>query len=280
MKTSQWIAAALVAGIGSFSANAATTYLSDFSSLAAGAPLDGVDGWTQSEPNFEDEDFVYPRAFGATIGTGPAAAVGGYYDTFEPDSPPFYASRTVERLANGTTMTMNLAIVDSDSFGEDRNTFTVGLHGPSGNVFSLVFSPAAQSADPGGDTDAVWNVSWSSGSFVSVSEMAILETQLYGLEVNLFSVGADLGFEFSLSALNTVTRSGTIAGLAGADITELQVGFSTGEITEGLGSSLGSNFIAFNDVAVVPEPSVFLMSCVSLVGWMARRRRPQAIPAA
>lgn len=260
----------------------AVTYISDFTTLAEGQSLDGFDGWSQNEPNYNDGDEDYPRAFGHAGldflqgGVRPAAALGGFYDGFPTGVPgangKFYASRT---LSLGQTMifNMNFALFDSLDFQPERNSFQVGFYDEGSEIFSLVFDPNVDSEEPNAliNSNDTWNVSASSGGIKTSASMAVLESQVYGLTISLTPSGSDLDYAFTLTSGNAVSTSGTFSNLDNYAINELRIGIDP---TIGNDPTLGSNLLVFEGiVAAIPEPSSLFLFALAAGGIAIRRRR-------
>jgi hypothetical protein len=272
----------------------AAAYLSDFSGLPVDGVLEGVDGWQQNGANDSDGTYIYPLAFGSLIGTDPAAAVGGFYVT-EPPNPAgeFHIFHTLTLpAAQQFTFSMNFALIDSSGFdengigygepgfnasgtiyGQERNSFRIGLHNAAdGEYFSLIFDPVAGDPDPTVSPDDAWNVSWSTGG-VKTTVMAVFESQLYGLTMNVVPNGDDVNFSFSLAGTNTATTGGTLIGMSDEEITQLQIGISPTYSSVTASPQLGTNLIIFNGVAAIPEPSSLALACCGLMTLLVRRRR-------
>ena len=276
---------------GTLASSQAAVYTMNLGAAPGQSPIDGVDGWVQSEPNYVDGvGEVYPRSFVHQIGSSSALALGGYYDS-EPSTPPgsgVSVSRQLTSLGlNYSTLSLDFTIQDSitaytDSFpGDvDRNRFSIGFFDNSGDeLINLVFSPNSQSTDPSGATNASWNMSVSSGGVGRAAFGAVLEGSLtlggvYSLSLVTVPSATAGAIDYNLSivsGLNTQNTSGTLAGLAGEQIDRLKIGWeSAGTEVDGL----GSNFIALNNVVVaVPEPSGLVLCLISSLPLFMRRRR-------
>jgi hypothetical protein len=241
---------------------------------APGTPANGLDGWVQSEADFNDGE-AYPRSFVNTLGTSTSLALGGYYDS-EPatNGPGITTSRALSGLGmNQSDLVANFTIVDSDSTATGRNQFSIGYRDASGgDLFSLVFRPVGQSATPG-TNDALWNVHWSTGGNLSAAFLAISEGSptlggIYSLSLSTAASATAGAVDFNVS-IGSFTQSGTLTGLAGADIASVQLGWRP-DGAEGL----GTNFMQVGDLSVVPEPSSLLLSICSVLPLVLRRRRP------
>lgn len=271
------------------SANAAV-YTMDLGTAPSQSAIDGLNGWTQSEPNFSADGEDYPRSFVHQLGTSSALALGGYYDSNPPEGagPGISVSQQMTSLGlNYTTLSLDFTIQDSitaypDSFpGDvDRNRFSIGFFGNSGDeLINLVFSPNSQDADPSATT-ATWNMFVSSGgvggaAFGAVFEGDPLMGGIYSLSLitvpSATSGAVDYSITVSSSVNSFTSSSGTLAGLAGAQVDRLTVGWEdAGAEVDGL----GSNFIAVNNLVVgVPEPSALLLCLMSSLPLVVRRRR-------
>ncbi len=273
--------------VASLSVGNAAVYTMNLGSAPSQSPIDGLDGWVQSEPNFSDGE-VYPRAFVHQIGSSSALAIGGYYDS-EPAaaSAGISVSRQLTSLGiNYSTLSLDFTIQDSitaypDSFpgDKDRNEFSIGFFGSSGDeLINLVFSPNSQSTDPSATT-ATWNVLISSGGVARPAFGAVFEGDptlggVYSISLvtSPSSTAGNVDFDLSIfSGTNVQNTSGTLTGIAGAQIDRLTVGWQeAGTELDGL----GSNFIALNNVVVaVPEPSGLVLCLLSSLGFLRRRRR-------
>lgn len=271
-----------VAGLTTVSVSAAT-YVSDFTGLDPGDPLDGFGGWNQSDPNFSDGE-VYPWAFGSTINGNPAAAVGGFFNTDPPPSGSFYVFQTLS-LTSGMDFQMSFSMIDSDPFeidgtvyGEARNRFNIGFYNVVGaEIFSIVFDPNTdeENPDPLLNPFDTWNVSSSSGGLQTSATMAVIEGGFYTLQLSLRPSAGNLNYNYSLiSSVNTQSSTGIHEGVGSGEISEMRVGiWATGG---GLGSSsqLGTNFLAFEGInAAIPEPSSLLLIGFTFGGAALLRKR-------
>lgn len=290
MKRNTLLALAAI-GFCSGSAHAATySYSSDFSGLAEGGSLAGVDGWAQNEANYSDESGDYPWAFGLLMNDAqavpfPAAAIGGYYNTdattVSGGDGKFIASHTLG-FTNGMIFNMNFAIVDSDAYfgagiGTERNSFRIGFKNAGSEVFGLVFTPEFEGDALLNPADT-WSVTASSGGILRSSTngsgilvnatSAIIEAGPYNLSLSLLPDGADLKYKFTMSSvINAQSFTGKLPGFTGA-IDSLEIGIDP------VAGQYGTNHLAFNGiVAIVPEPSSVLLVGVALGGFALRRRR-------
>lgn len=255
----------------------AAVYTLDLSGADPQSPVDGVDGWVQSEPNFVDGE-VYPRAFVHQLGSSPALALGGYYDS-EPASlgSSINISQQVSGLGfNASSLNLDFSLIDSEDFDVDRNQFSIGFFDSSGDeLISLVFRPTSQSGTPE-LTTATWNMYISSGGVLGPAFGAVLEGDaisggVYSLSLmTVPSGGGGVGYNVSVSSsLNSQGTSGTLAGLGGAQIDSVRLGWE-----EDGSETFGSNFLAVAGLTVaVPEPSSLLLGLGAMLPLALRRRR-------
>ncbi len=275
---------------GTLASSQAAVYTMNLGTAPGQSPIDGVDGWVQSEPNYVDGvGEVYPRSFVHQIGSSSALALGGYYDSEPPTvGSGVSVSRQLTSLGlNYSTLSLDFTIQDSITAypdlvpGDvDRNRFSIGFFDNSGDeLINLVFSPNSQTIDPSGATNASWNMSVSSGGVGGAAFGAVLEGSLtlggvYSLSLVTVPSATAGAIDYNLSivsGLNTQNTSGTLAGLAVEQIDRLKIGWeSAGTEVDGL----GSNFIALNNVVVaVPEPSGLVLCLISSLPLFMRRRR-------
>ena len=169
---------------GTLASSQAAVYTMNLGAAPGQSPIDGVDGWVQSEPNYVDGE-VYPRSFVHQIGSSSALALGGYYDSEPPTvGSGVSVSRQLTSLGlNYSTLSLDFTIQDSITsypdlvLGDvDRNRFSIGFFDNSGDeLINLVFSPNSQSTDPSGATNASWNMSVSSGGVGGAAFGAVLK---------------------------------------------------------------------------------------------------------
>jgi hypothetical protein len=270
----KWTPVLLAALLGS---SEAAVYTMDLSGAPAQSPMDGVDGWVQSEANYVDGE-VYPRAFVHQLGTSAALALGGYYDSEAPTAGPgIDISHQVSGLGfNASSLALDFSLVDSDPFDADRNQFSIGFFDSSGDeLISLVFRPNSQSATPD-LTTATWNMYVSSGgvlgsSFGGVFEGDAISGGVYSLSLMTVPTGGGgVGYNINVSTpLGSQGTSGTLAGLGGEAVDSVRLGW-----LEDGSETFGTNFLAVaNLVVAVPEPSSALLCLGAMLPLALRRRR-------
>ena len=248
----------------------------------SGAPFNGIDGWTQSEPNFSSQN---PRAYVQPFSSGVTGfAVGGFYDT-EPFTAVngFAASRSLAGGYGARGAGLNVAFQMQDSsvlvdpsdpasgyFDVDRNQFSVGL----GNLASLVLRPGSQSADPA-NSNAVWNPFLAvGGELRPFTGAQIQEGGNYTFSLSLTSLTSGLNYNSALTDLGgtSILASGSIPG---ASATDLLSSIDVGWVLDGTEvDGLGSNAIAISALSVtIPEPSSSFLLLTALLPFVIARRR-------
>jgi hypothetical protein len=253
-------------------------YTMDFSGASPADPVDGLDGWAQTEPNYADTE-VYPRSWVGQMGSSNALSIGGYYDT-EPVSDISGTLGVVHSLDlnfEAIDLSFDFSITDSDSFDADRNQFTFGFYDSLGaTLWGLHFTPVSQSANPGGGSFDLWNVRTStngvlngSGPFGSVFETAVYSFNFFSLPSE---TPGDVDWVVSIAGSNTFTSSGIASGLVGVSANSMSLSWGlNGDEVDGL----GSNFLTVGGMiaeVAVPEPSAFLLFSLSSLGLLVRRR--------
>lgn len=235
-------------------------YYVDFSQppYVGGTPLDGVDGWSQSPANNT------PASPLTWVNASPAGgAIGGFYDA--PSSVPVTVGRTFTGVDAGPkSISFQGAIGDSTNLFPDRDTFGFTVADGSGDTLLTVsFVPDSQSLDPDADLSSTYTVfyAFGTGGLISSSN-AITESGLYNFGLTLDGTGAVFNF-------GTTSQNFTFAGNpAGLDLND-----GTLTLTYNWQSGLGDNFLLFNNISVVPEPSSAALLGLGVLGFFARRRR-------
>lgn len=289
MKTHSLLALAIT-GLATIPVQAAG-YMSDFTGLTLGSPLNGVDGWQQSSPN---DGVDYPWAFGAEVDGSPAGAIGGFYNTTPPAGAGGFHAYHALSFSTGMSFTIQFAMIDSVPFddgtgtlyGAERNRFSIGFYNSSGlELLSLMFDPNVdtENPDPVANGFDSWNVSTSSNGIQTGPTMAVYENSVYSLNLVMRPVAGNMNFNYSLLGTNTQSAGGVLTGLGDETITEMRMGITATDAGNGNGNQLGTNYLAFTGTAVtvpaaVPEPSSLMFFSCTLGGLALRRRR--ASPAA
>lgn len=255
--------------LGAISSSQAAIF-ANFSGLGSGDPLDGYDGWTQSEANPAVDS---PIAYGQAVDSVAGAAVGGWFATPEADS--FYSQHTVALPFADSTLTMTFT-VGRDALVDPtvQNSFEIGAYNSGGtNLFSFVLG---SSIDPD-----IWNMYYRTGAGSNIlltSTRAVdidqITTMTLGFSVN----GSNTDFDMSLvsGTLETLNFNGTLTGLTSESFDNLRVSMLKVPGTDPMEDpfdAYGTNYIAFNGVEVVPEPSSWMVLGLTAGALLVRRRR-------
>jgi hypothetical protein len=260
----------------------AALFIPNFSGLADNAPLvpnAGVayDGWTQSEPNYEDVDGELPFAFGHSVETTPGVfqqgvALGAYNAI--PLADTLHIGHAVGGPLVGTSTSLSFALIrfdlGVDEFGDPyvnpQNTFEIGAYSTnSGNLFSFV---AAATSDPD-----VWNMYYRIGTGsnqVFSNNFALALEQVATMTLSFTGSGADAFFNLSMIGEGiSVTQNGVMTGMANETFDTLRVSMlKVPGTTAGDADSYGTN-----SIVIVPEPSSAALLGLAAGLLMLRRQR-------
>jgi len=256
---------------------------------SSGDVFDGVDGWTQSEPNFSA---LHPRSYVSEFSDGALRvtgfSLGGYYDT-EPLSSASNNITVSQGLpgnhgAAGAVLTADFQLLDSyhlndptdagsGYFDTDRNLFSLGLSG----LVTVVFKPIAQSASPG-TNDATWHAHLSVGGSTNPTHFAVVrESGLHTLEVSMTARNlTDLAYLARITDGNGDSEfvRGVLSGANGTALGDVSVGWGVDGSEGQRLDTLGSNSIAISALSVtIPEPSSSSLLLAGMGALLFVRRR-------
>jgi hypothetical protein len=238
----------------------AAVYFEDFESFAIDTDLDGQNGWSTTGDSF--------YAFSTDLGDGNMVAIiGGGDDALTnvtttgitlPSGLSF-----ISDAPNDSAFGANFFIVDSTN--AVRDTFGFSLVGGMGeDLFTLIFTPDAL---PG-----VWDMSYTSiggsDSFKIGLSDASITTGAYNFYVKFTAIDADnVAFDFKIN--DYFDSSGVLSdpGIAGLSMGGFNAFWST------TADNSGDNFMVFDNVSVIPEPSSAMLIGLGAVGLMLRRKR-------
>ena len=249
----------------------ATVYIDNFNSGYTIGDLNGQNGWVCSDPT---ADIGYVQAIGGVWGSRSASI--GYVSPIADNSVYLSHSASTPLIGDGVdaTFSAQFQVIDSDSgYGDGsqaRDTFGLRLQSTTGtNLFTFYLNPTSQVADPENQTEYN-SFSWSTGTgapTVALAGRGAEELYAYTLTVHFFSAGgSDVGFN---ADVNGAGFSGVIPGAAGQTIGSLG---ATWDTLNGAAAP-GSNFMVFDNVSLVPEPSVALLGVLGASFAFTRRRR-------
>lgn len=228
-----------------------------FDGLTFEQPLNVLSGWSTSELNPASA----PLAWAEPVAGNMAAAIGGAYS--EAVNTSFSATLSSSIYNSVGSISLDVMLRSSTPDAAGRDTFTVGLANASGgSLLDIVFSPAVTV-----DGVATWEVGYGvSGGTVSYTGFVLNEDSWYDVSMGLN------GSNFTLTFANTVdsiTSTGSIAGFDGATdgIGNVSFGWKKASTTP-----YGDNYMLFDNVAIIPEPSAALLGGLASLMLLRRRR--------
>lgn len=276
MKISNYLALA-AAGMASVASVASgAVFMFDFESYSV-ADLNGQDNWIVNDVTADTSAVLAMNNL--TWGSSQAGSIGFVAPVIQ-SSP--YVSHVVDTPLVGSvnaTFSVLFQVVDSDSGwgagAEARDEFGFRLEDGSGNnLFSFFLTPFDQDAAPENDTE--YNLySWSTGAGPI---NPVLRGPIPEPESSQELFAYNLTVAFSPSGINDVAFDadvngthfyGTLAGQSAASIKNL------GAFWNPLNgpSDPGSNYLVFDGVTLVPEPSSALLALLGVSAGLLRRRR-------
>lgn len=264
-------------------------YSTDFDSFTDGN-IAGQDGWAVNATTL---DSFKPGEIIPSFGYAPwgsKSATIGYSTGLS--VPKVFVSRTYPGGATtplvpsgggpNTTFRTLFYLVDSISTASNnppapvtdavRDKFGFRLEDPAGNnLFSFTLEPDTQEALPENDL-AFHYMSWSTGTnapvvvFPGPPRLATEEGKFYDLVVTFAAAaGNDVAFTATVGGSSF---TGTIPNAAGAGIATFGAFWETSNPT-----NPGSNYMLFDNLSVVPEPSTALLGLLGASFALVRRRR-------
>lgn len=248
----------------------ASVYYTSFDGFLLG-DLDGQGDWTTDAST---ADTGYVQSIAGSPWNGRAASIG-YVNPLSQDSAYVSHAATTPLIGEyNATFSALFQVQDSDEgFGagaEVRDTFGFRLENASGdNLFSLYLTPDAQVANPSVQT-AKHSFSWSTG----VGSPTVVLPGLFAIENNAYTFtiafnnagGGNVGFD---ADVNGAAFSGVLTGLSTEEIAKFGAFWDT-TID---GDNSGSNFMIFDNVSLIPEPSSALLGLLGASFAFLRRRR-------
>lgn len=252
----------------------AAIYTTDFEESsgypASGGDLNGSNGWytVNAEPGVA---FVVTTTYGAV--TSNAGAIGGQFDV-PTTAGTASVNRNFSSALGGLSLSVDISIVDSGTIeGVDyfkRDNFGITLTNGGANLFTLHLVPDDDSpADPAATNDDFWKLRYSIGAGpLNTLTMAIIEGGLYTLSFDFTANGSETDLFFVADGINFFERTETLDLDPSSMITDL--GFSW---TPSFPGDEGSNFMTFDNLVVVPEPSSALLLGIAGLAFAARRKR-------
>lgn len=266
MKSSYFSPLLLVA----LAANAsAAIYVSDFNNLTyvPSQQIGGQDGWSINNPSVPFLSYTVGWDNGTGAGVTTAAALGGRFAI--PTENTIGLNHGYGEELGRTTAIFDFAFVDSNAgTGSLRDAFSFSAYNGATNIFSVVFTPAQ--VNPTVTPLGVWNLSYNVNGvpagdlFLSVEELATyqfyLDFKKHGLQTNVV-VGLGNPGGALLERFRTVDL----------DSSQTITSFGFNWITGVPGG--GDNYLIFDNLSVVPEPSSALLVGLAGLAFVTGRRR-------
>lgn len=245
MKTSSLIHLASVAFVASLRG---AGYETTFDSFANPGEVAGNDQWTINEPT---PNVSFIATWNASTPSSNAAALGGLFDV--PTVATVELKHPFGSTLGQTSVSFVFTIVDSTDDFPDRDTFEIRLANGNKNVFSLTFTPNAQTANPKADTSAQSNLSYVAGEKPPVSlSIGVLEGGTYALDLSFTPNGASTDFTLKLTHGTSETQSGTVTLDPSSAVTDFGLVWKP---TKGPANS-GDNYFLMDNLRLVSRPDV------------------------
>jgi hypothetical protein len=230
-----------------------------FSGLSYEQPLNALPGWGSTELN----PSAAPLAWAEPVAGNMAGAVGGAYA--EAVNTKFAATMASSFYSPTATISLDVMLRSSTNLAPGRDTFTVGVSraaAPGASLFDIVFSPAVSVG--GVDT---WEVGYGINSGNVIYTGFVLNENAW-YDVGLTFSGSSFSFTFG-NTVGSNTTTGTIAGFDGttAGFGNLSFGWQKANATP-----YGDNYMLFDNVESIPEPSAPLLGGLASLLIFRRRR--------
>lgn len=226
-----------------------------FDGLAYETALTTLPGWTASETNNINHLIAWVENNNGAFG---GAYVAG-------NASPVTLTMASTVFSSVTSVSMELAFYDSSLDDPGRDTFSIGITNGSGAALvTMVFAPAVSV-----EGQARWEVGYSIGTGAINYTGRTLAPGPADYDVNVSFNGANFIFTYG-NSLGTDSVNGTIPGYDGATAGLGDVKFVW---TKSATDPYGSNYMTFDNVAVIPEPTALILSSLAASIVLVRRRR-------
>lgn len=225
-----------------------------FDSLTFETPISTIPGWSISESNSAAKLIAWAEPVSGNM----AGAIGGAY--FEGTNPAVTLTMSSTYYSPITSVSMDIMLKEGTL---DRDTFGIAIKTATGSpLLTIALAPAVS---VGGI--AKWEIGYATANNpMTYTGIALNEDSWYDVSIDFNASNFNLTFANTVS---TIPFSGTIAGYNGATAGMGDVALTW---TKSPATPYGDNYMIFDNVAAVPEPSAALLSGLALLGLLRRRR--------
>lgn len=256
----------------------AATFLETFPSPtfgASGTQLAGRDGWTIDKVGATGEKL----SFMTSMAGSKSGAIGGYYDipVGSGGASPVtaYVNHAVTIPLNNASFSAQFAVTQSSEDWPGRDGFGFSFRDASNvNIFRLSFVPTTVFVPLTATTDEVYQVFYQTGTGSLQTAKTSGNGDVYFYPDSIYSIGflfahtgLNPGFTARVTGTNTLSFSGVATGLGGSTISSLGAEYTA------LPDNLGDNFMSFDNVSLIPEPSSSLLAAAGIASFVLVRRR-------
>ncbi len=247
----------------------ASAFVTDFDSYATGT-LVGQDNWVGSASAASYAD------------VGPGYISGQSFTFGYADSSPTEPTETTVTVGNsgynyflaGTQAIFDFRIIDENNTNTaaDRYGFTLSS---GGNLLSIYLSPANSGPRPGNpEVVARWELGYAlnGGEYTKFSEdINVFEDNLWNFNLTATAnTGNPLLTDFAITITGASTATANLIGTSFSPTTNVD---SFGFSWDKSGATFTNDYIAIDNLSVVPEPSSALLLGGAGLGLIIRRRR-------
>ncbi len=221
--------------------------------------LAGQDGWTINDPVPDVSNFAFWNGSYAGL-------LGGIYSA--PNTTQVALSHPFSAPAGGVMFDVDFLVQDvvgsphpqRDSFGWSFQTT-----GP-GDVFRVAFEPTGIATQ----LEIAWYDNANVRHTLLPTSQDILYRGNYHLSVDFTDSGPNLGFTASITGTNTVTWTDSLVGAGGQNLTSFAAEWNLSSV---MVSEAGDNFMIFDGLSIIPEPSTSFLSAGFVACLLFRRKR-------
>lgn len=251
-----------------------STYFTDFTGYSTANDLAGQGGWVANDPT---ANVTGLQNLGGEWGSR-AAYIG--YAT--PSINSVYVSHAASTPMVDTVGNVNgnfsalFRVIDSDSNGgldsSNRDTFGFRLENAAGdNLFSFYLTPFAQNSSPE-TNNGFHTYAWSTGNNTPTVVLPGFASAEAGAPSYLFSVGFSQGAGTNVNFTASVGNQ-VFGGVIPNSNTEVIAKVGAFMNAYDTAATTGSNYMNFDNVSLVPEPSSALLGLLGASFALGRRRR-------